>query len=486
LNRENGILKLKKYNNNYLNIMPIITDHYQYDKIIHLNAIDELINEGMLLSITFQHQINFTSISQVRKYIKDKGSTPGKDDNPFDLITVMMEALFGHYSTSLLDHVELTTMWSKLFVNSVERLYLQNILIVPESKRSTENNFEPYIQQVKIHANEMANAETEPYSDERKLLKQEYLGRVMDKYRGKTELAILMSKFAFLIASRFYTPPVHKTPHHVKKYATLRMNLISAWCDMVGTEVLKNVNPELSFTFVEPKFVAFKVFSPDSQYDIKKLQKRKRKFDTWFERERTLALRRATETGDALYRAGIDFQWSITRAFGDQLHDALVPRAQAITNKELEEDSNCLINDLWCDSTTGEDYDYENDKGFSKEDLDAFKVKQKQFLSLFSPPTDTDKRLIEASELGYDDYLARQFANENVQLQPSVFEDVDEETSDEESDGDYIMDDGGVYLDEYNNHMNTKADGADIKRESYRNNLRVTDIPISTRLSMKK
>ena len=475
--------------------MPNISDHYPYDKIIHLNGIDDIIKEDLLLSVTFQHQIHFTSTSQVRKYIKDRGTTPGKDDNPFDLVTVMMEAFFGHYSTSLLNQSELVTMWSKLFVNSIDRLYLQNILIVPEDKRDTEEHFESYIEAATVHAEEMAIAETEPYSQERKLLKKEYLDRVTDKYRSKTELAILFSKFTFMMGSRFYTPPIHKSPEILKKYITLRANIINAWCDMVGIEVLKNVNPDLSFFTIEPKSVAFKVFPPDAQYDNNQLRDRKRKFDNWFDRERDLALQKAEETGDFNYKADIRRQWRVARAYGNLLHDALVPRAQAITDGEAEEDADFIVNDnenadeefqvQSSDDEQEDDHDYESDEGDDDEELTEeenarIQQEQEQLLSLFRHVNDIDEQAAEASSLGYDNYVAQQLALQDAQAQQSIFEDVVEEAdSDEEDDGDYVMDDGDAYLEDYNEHMNTDADGADMKRSSYKNALRVTEIPIS-------
>ena len=310
----------------------------------------------------------------------------------------------------------------------------------------------------------MAKAETEPHSTERERLRQEYLGRVTDKYRSKTDLIILFSKFSFLMGSRFYTPPVHKTPECVKKYTTLRANLINAWYGIVGPEVLKNVNPELSLVAFEPKSIAVKVFPPTAQYDVNKLRDRKRKFDMWFKRERESALLRAEKTGDVAYKSTTELQWRVAREFGNQLHDALLPRARAITNTERGTDFNynCGVEKYFHDS---------------EDDDEMMERPKERPLPLF---THIDEGVV---ELDHDEYVVRQLVTQDAQLLlPSVFGDMVDDCGGGGlwSDGvDYVMDDGGAYIAEYENHMNTNADGADIKRDSYKNVLRVTNIPIS-------
>lgn len=452
--------------------MANIPEYYPYDKIIRYNEIEKVVNSDSLLSVTIQHQIGFSNISQVRKYIRDRATTPGKDDNPFDLVKIMMEAFFAHYSTCELNQMELVSMWMKLYKNSIERLYLQNVLLVPADKKSSETHYEPYIDEALAYANELAISRTAPRSAERRALKQEYIDEVRDKYRSKLELHILFSRYAFMMGGRFYSKPVRYGPDRMKKYSTLRANIINAWYEMVTPETVLSVDAELYFKTLEPKSVALKTFAPDSMFDLEQLNARRVKFTRWFNREKDHALTIANEVGDSKYISDIIRQWRVAELYANQLYNALVPRATAITNEELEEDANFIVNDEGdedeefdeqdAEEEDEEDHDYTSDSEHEDGELDEAEKqlqeeRNRQMLAQFSHINDIDEEAAEASG-DYDKYVKKQLKKQDKESKRllMIAGGAEEADSDEDDDDDKMVDDyddGGEYLDEYNQHM---------------------------------
>lgn len=308
-------------------------------EIYHFNYIEKQIRSDMLLPVKFVNQINFTNVAQVRQYVRDRGSKEKEEDDPFKLITVMMEVFFGHHSTCALNHVELVGMWKKLFINSIKRLYQQNRLLVPESKRATETYYEPYILEALHHAEQLAIAETESKTPLRKQLTQEYTSMVRDKYRSKIDLITFFSEYMAVMGRRFYHTPFHLGPTRVKQYVSLKTNLINVWCDTVNPKNVLHVNLDAYLSDTDPRNVAFKLFSPDKLYSLSDIDTVKKKFDVWLKREQDSSIIFAEKSGDGDYIKKVRERWNEATVFGDQFYNALLPRAEAISEGECVEET---------------------------------------------------------------------------------------------------------------------------------------------------
>lgn len=317
--------------------MEAYSEHYQYEDIIFFNIIDEVISNNHMLTITFANQMNFKNVNDVRNYIKMR--TVSSD--PFDIVTVMMESFFAHFSTCLLDHAELIKMWVTLFNNSIEKLYHQNILLVPIDKRASVTTFEPYIENAHSLAEESGDPRRHSF--------------ISDKFRTKKELLTLFSKFIFMTAGRFYYPPNHLNKEHIKKYIKLKTNLILAWYDLCHIE---DIIPESMITYTPPTVVAFKLFSPDTVCTLEELNQTKKLFDNWIAREKTITNMFTDSIQNKKLLQNNEREWRMAEIYGEQLYKALIPRATA-QSKQLEptvydnDDKEMYVSDS--ESSHGED-----------------------------------------------------------------------------------------------------------------------------------
>lgn len=294
------------------------------------------------LPITLPRQYGFVNVAQVKEYVKQHGKDEGsRDENPEKLMSLLMEVFFGHYSTCRLNHTELIAMWRKLMSGWVGTLYDQNEWLVPEEVRRNSRgyiDFDDYVMDAEIRINSTSKN------------KKVELNALHKRYRTKSDLVLLVSKYSFIHASRFYILPLHLRPEIVKQYSALRDGIIEAWYDMVMDfpKVMRRINPNTWFSSLEPKTVATRIFRPDLYIHTDMLNKKKNAFNRWWARERKISLESAETTNDPAFVATRTREWEEAKVYATSLYNALLPRSRAldaeddafIDNAEYSDDEN--------------------------------------------------------------------------------------------------------------------------------------------------
>lgn len=284
-------------------------EHFPYKELIDLELI-ELYATKSYMPISLPEQLNFVNVDRVRTYIR-KSSHTGHDDDPVVLMSTMLETFFAHHSTTLLDLDKLVKMWSDLFVNWVARLEMQNILTVPFEQRGAPHDIDAYI--VKA--------------------------RNPRFFRSKSDLQILVSRFTFNMARRFFIVPVHLERPHIQAYNKLREKIIERWYNIVTPKTVMSVNPQVVFVSLDPKSVAFGAFPPDAMYDVDTLKRKGNVFNKWAKREGAIRVAIAKETGYEDVVKQTELEWEEAINYANQLIGALIPRANAIdleTSTQME------------------------------------------------------------------------------------------------------------------------------------------------------
>jgi hypothetical protein len=186
------------------------------------------------LPVTLPRQLGFSSVTQVKEYVKQSTRKEDEDDNPILMMSVLMEAFFGHYSTCLLDHKDLTTMFAKLINACVDRIYHQGIVTVPEEMRQDVTVYEPHIEAWEAKLIKEVNESTPP-GEGRNQMMEKVTADVKNIHRSKVDIEVLVSKFTFKMASRFYVVPVHliRQPQpFVSRYIALRNIMFAKWIEL--------------------------------------------------------------------------------------------------------------------------------------------------------------------------------------------------------------------------------------------------------------
>lgn len=384
------------------------------------------------LPITLPRQYGFSSIAQVKEYIKQWGRDEGsREENPQKLMEIMMEVFFGHYSTCRLNHNELVAMWKKLMLGWSSQLYAQNEWIVPADKRATTRyyDFDEF-----VHKAEHRLEETTPT----KKLKVA-LAHLHKRYRTKSELVLLVSMYSFAMGSRFYVVPLHLDPRVVQQYCALRDNMIEAWYEiaMDYPAAMRKLNPSRWLASIEPKSVAFKIFRPDLYVHTDMLNKKKTAFNTWWKRERKIQIESAQSTNDPEFIAMREREWDEAKLYATSLYNALLPRSKALDKEE----------DDFIDNT-----EYDDDENLHQE-LDNTRLDQevRKVTSNLRHTNLIDEDAAEASG-DYDKYVKRvlQRSDKRDSRKRRKFKNLEDsiEEGDEESEGEMEEEHGGDYIDQ--------------------------------------
>lgn len=418
-----------------------------------LNELEEKAT-AYYLPITIANQQDFKNIAQVRAYINNK--VP--NHNARQLMIVIMECLFGHYSTCLLPHKDLVLMFKKLFKSWTNMLYMQNRELIPPGKQyKNDELLELYIESKISMAEERIKSTTSNKSEIREAMKVERR-KIANYFRPYRDLEILVSKFSFNMASRFFVVPVHLSAKICKRYVSLRDAVIESWYDIiVSLDTVKMFNPNVWFVSVEPKGAAFKMFPPDALYDMELLDSKMDSFKKWFKREKKRSLELASASNNEAVVLKTTEEWVQGMVYAKQLYNALKPRALQLSGEE----SNFIVEDEEEDDEYEDnneelegDHTYKSDEELENDEMDEDEkaLQQQQFAryaAQFKHMNDIDEAAAEASG-NYEAYVkkalkkqdeeAEKRAAKYAQFEEQVVEDSDVDDDDvmEDDEGNQI------------------------------------------------
>jgi len=295
---------------------------------IDLNKLEQE-SDQEYLPITLPRQLVFGNSNQVRGYIKEHGYVEDTDDEHKHLITVMAEAFFGHYSTCLLNHKELIDMWVKLTNSWVHKLYSQNQFL----HRPKTNLKEDYLEQA-IDSNRTRIEEEYKNNKEERESKLEMFDA---RYRGKSDIIRIVSKYCFSQMSRFYVIPLHLRKEIVERYTSLRSEIISMWYEYIADiPNIRRIDPSKLFQSLEPKSVAYKLFNPNLFVHTEVLNRKMRAFNRWWVRERKISLASAEETNDQDFIERKLQEWTDAKRYAIRLSRSLRPRSKLLDQKDVD------------------------------------------------------------------------------------------------------------------------------------------------------
>lgn len=274
-----------------------------------------------------KHQLNFKSAQDVRMYAKGPGNVA-----VHTMMDKMLEAFFGHYSTCVnVNSESLVTMFGKLFSGWVTRLVKHNV----DHDDSRIYDRRAHFDQHYKHGNDD--------------LKEVIIGQRMAfnaVHRTSQEIQVLVSKYVFKIASRYYNVPHYYHKDVQIKYLKLRVALIDEWYRHVDDNVIKSVFPDLLFKTISARDVAWTLFPQDKELYAEKLDERLDMFIKWHKTAARDALQLVHDTKDVDLIREKQNEWDSALLYAKKLHDGMkgtsneicdTPMAEAVSEEEIEE-----------------------------------------------------------------------------------------------------------------------------------------------------
>lgn len=412
-------------------------------KFINLNDL-EVVATTVFLPVTFPNQLGFSSIDQVKVYMKEHSKSDDFYDHDIDhakAMTVMMESYFGHFAVCRLPHGPLLVMWTKLMTSWVDTLIDQTRWIVPPDRRDKSSDYDEFVIAGKVKIDEGVKTMTWLSTVEKKVEKEKRLSEFHSRYRTRADIIILLSKFCFTMASRFYVVPVHLRPavvvSYCKRYTSLRSELIDVWYDSVAdsTSVIKIFNPQCWFVSLEPKTVAMKMFRDDLEVPSKQLRAKGSSFKRWFKRERNISLQNAKEINDEVFYRQERIRWHEAGLYAEKLFKTLTPVSLQIDQEERDfiDDDEDIV-----DHGDLDRLHIQRDLGGARRSARRMKSQFKSTKLINEEEADTSGN--------YKAYVNRILAEDDNRVEQkeklfALLEEVAEEASDEEDGDDEMVDD---------------------------------------------
>lgn len=295
----------------------------------NLNDIENVVNTKFFTPFTIaeESQLIFSSVDDVRQYAKGNGELP-----PHAMMQRMLEAFFGHDSTCLInDKAGLAQMFAKLYKGWVLRLYNRNSLIAPNE---TDGYYDDIIHEKKIQFDQMYK---QGNADIKRMIVAQ-LNEFKANHRTLSEIDVLLSKYCFVIASRYYVTKERKNKSHFKHYRRLREAVIEAWYDVITITTLKTVNPDHWFTSTDPRSIAMRLFPQDVIMDDYEVEHRFNKYKKWHKKAGAEALEEVKRTNPELVPATIR-EWDMALLLAKRLKDTMaIYREGDMTDFIVEED----------------------------------------------------------------------------------------------------------------------------------------------------
>lgn len=279
----------------------------------NLNDIENVVNTKYFTPFNIEEgsQLIFKSVNDVRDYAKGNGDLP-----PHAMMQRMLEAFFGHDSTCLIsDKAGLAQMFAKLYSGWVLRLYNKNSLLAPNKD---DGNYDDIIHEKTIQFDQMYR---QGNVDIKRMVVAQ-LNEFKANHRTLSEIDILLSKYCFIIASRYYSAKDRDNKMYFKHYRRLREAVIEAWYDVTTITTFKTINPDHWFTSSSPQSVALRLFPQNIIMDADEVEHRFNQYKKWHKKAGVEALEKIKVTNPELV-TDIIKEWDMALLLANRLKETM-------------------------------------------------------------------------------------------------------------------------------------------------------------------
>jgi hypothetical protein len=204
--------------------------------------------------------------------------------------------------------------------------------MVNQSLAPEDDYFEPYIHEKRVHFDQMyknGNADVKQAIAAQRLAFHAH-------HRAKNEIEILVSKYAFKMASRYYRVSQTMSRDHIIKYMKFRLAFIDRWYDTVGSIAMKEIVPDVLVASLDARTVAMNVFPQHKEFYADELDDRLQSYIKWHKKASRDAVVEARKLKDPVYLQSVQNEWDSALLYAKSLHDGMMEMAHDMD--EYEED----------------------------------------------------------------------------------------------------------------------------------------------------
>lgn len=285
---------------------------------VNLNDIENMVNNKYFTPyvINTQSQLSFTKPEDVRQYVKGNGQLP-----PHVMMQRMMEAFFGHYETCLIsDKKTMVVMFGKLFSGWVSKLYEKNKELETTKDITTSCECDKKINEHNMQLDQMHKRGNDDIKRIMSVQKMSF----RSKHRTLPEIKTLITKYCFVVASRYYSVPLNSNINMIGNYRALREALIMEWYIALDDVNLTNIlNPDVLFKKIDAMSMALRLFPQGVTMEKDEIESRFAKYKKWYNDASVIAIMKARESDNAQVILHTKSEWSIGLIYAEKLKDAL-------------------------------------------------------------------------------------------------------------------------------------------------------------------